>query len=155
LADDDHPQYLLHKDQIEVHDSGGITITSAAHVDPGADLLKISHDVVMDINLDVAGILTVFGSADIENLEVQNEANFNGDLEHSGSNPAEFLAGLTTEVQLTNVSDPPTDAQIDTAFGTPQEGFIGIIDDDGNDTDVWLIVGSAFSWYYQKLTKAV
>lgn len=155
LADDDHPQYLLHRDQIKVHPSGGITITSGTHVDPGLDVFEIFHDVIMHINLDIDGILTVFNLATIEELNVNADATFDGSLEHFGSFPAEFGAGLTTVLDTTNVSNPPTDAEIDAIFGTPTEGFIGLIDDAGLETDVWLIVGTFSSWFYQKLTKAV
>lgn len=66
--------------------------------------------------------------------------------------------GIKTQVSTDNVSDPPTDAELDTAFGTPAtlgEGFIGILDDNSADTDVWLCYTSDTSWFYLQGTKAV
>ena len=61
-----------------------------------------------------------------------------------------------------NVSDPPTDAELDSAFGAPStvgEGFIGIIDDNdaGADGDVWFCTttGTDGEWFYLSMTKAV
>jgi hypothetical protein len=68
------------------------------------------------------------------------------------------VAGLRTQVSTDNVSDPPTDAELDAAFDTPANlgaGFIGIVDDNSGDTDVWLCYTSDTSWYYLQGTKAV
>jgi hypothetical protein len=135
LADDDHPQYLLHKNQIKVHDSGGITITSATHTDPGANGFSIFHNVTFEGNADFAG-----------------------EIEHASPTgaPAEFLDGIQTEFRDNNVTNPPTDSELNTAFGTThREGFIGILDDDGGDNNVYLVVSSAGNYYYLELTKAV
>lgn len=61
-------------------------------------------------------------------------------------------------VSIANVSNPPTDAELDTAFGTPAEvgaGFLALVDDNGVDTTVWLVGSSGTSWWYEGLTKAV
>lgn len=57
-----------------------------------------------------------------------------------------------------NVSNPPTDAEIDTAFGTPASvgtPFVGIIDDGGADTIMWLVASNGTSWWYTSLTKGL
>ena len=58
-----------------------------------------------------------------------------------------------------NVSDPPTDAQLDSAFGTPANlynGFIGIVNDNGDATAWWICVAGDSVWaYVAKLTVAV
>lgn len=57
-----------------------------------------------------------------------------------------------------DVSDPPTDAELDTAFGQPAtlgEGFVGIVDDNNAQTKVWLAVTGGSTWWYEELTKAV
>jgi len=67
-------------------------------------------------------------------------------------------SGIFATTSVDNVSNPPTDAELDTAFGTPAAlgaGFIGILDDNSGDTDVWLCYTSDTSWYYLKGTKAV
>lgn len=56
-----------------------------------------------------------------------------------------------------SVSDPPTDAELDSAFGAPATlgaGFIGLLDDDGADTDVYLVATNGTSWFFTALTKA-
>ena len=63
-------------------------------------------------------------------------------------------------VQLStdNVSDPPTDAELNTAFGTPEvlgPGFVGLVDDGNAHAYVWLCCTIAASWWYEQLTLAV
>jgi hypothetical protein len=57
-----------------------------------------------------------------------------------------------------NVSNPPTNAELDTAFGTPAavgDGFVGVLDDAGGSASVWLCVSDGTEWWYEGLTKAV
>lgn len=57
-----------------------------------------------------------------------------------------------------NVSNPPTDAQLDTAFGQPADlrwGFMGLVDDNDADATVWLVATNGTSWWYEQLTKAL
>jgi len=71
---------------------------------------------------------------------------------------AQFVGGLRTKYSEANVSDPPTDAELDSAFGTPAtvgSGFVGVLDDNSDDTDVWLCYTSDTSWFYLQGTKAV
>lgn len=56
-----------------------------------------------------------------------------------------------------DVSSPPTDAELDAAFGEPADvgaGFTALLDDDGADTDVYLVTTNGTSWFYTALTKA-
>jgi len=58
----------------------------------------------------------------------------------------------------TDVSNPPTDAELDAAFGTPAAvgaGFTVLIDDAGGDANDYLVVSNGTSWWYATLTKAV
>ena len=57
-----------------------------------------------------------------------------------------------------DVSDPPTDGELDTAFGTPAtvgEGFVGLVDDDDANTKAWIVFSLGGSWWHKELTKAV
>lgn len=59
---------------------------------------------------------------------------------------------------IDDVADPPTDTELDTAFDTPAnlgEGFIGIVNDNDADTDVWLVVTSPDKWWYIQVTEAI
>ena len=57
-----------------------------------------------------------------------------------------------------NVSNPPTDAELDAAFGLPAvvgDGYIAILDDAGTHTAVWFIASDGAAWWHGALTKAV
>lgn len=57
-----------------------------------------------------------------------------------------------------DVSDPPSDAELDAAFGAPGtlgEGFVGVLDDDGGAVDCYLCWTDGTAWFYVKGTKAV
>lgn len=59
---------------------------------------------------------------------------------------------LGTVYSDANVSNPPTDAELDTAFGaTPAEvwaGFTAIVDDGGAGTNVYNVVSNGTNWLY-------
>lgn len=81
--------------------------------------------------------------------------------EHTGT-PSDIGAAagdhthpLTTATD--NVASPPTDAELDTAFGQPSglgDGFTGLLDDNGAGTTVWLCYVINNAWWYEQLTKA-
>ena len=59
---------------------------------------------------------------------------------------------------VADVSTPPTDAELDTAFGTPASlgrGFIAFVDDAAAETNVYLVGTTATAWWHVALTKAV
>lgn len=59
---------------------------------------------------------------------------------------------------VANVGNPPTDAQLDSAFGTPTavgDGFIGMIDDADGGANYWLCCTVNGAWAYVALTLAV
>ena len=67
--------------------------------------------------------------------------------------------GVQTKYAVDDVADPPTDAQLDTAFGDPTtvgSGFVGILDDNDGGTDCYICwtTGTAGEWFYTKGTKA-
>ena len=65
---------------------------------------------------------------------------------------------IKAKFSTANVTDPPTDAELDSAFGTPATlgaGFIGIVNDNKAGTDVWLCFTSQTEWFYLQFTKAV
>ncbi len=91
---------------------------------------------------------------------------WDGDLAHPGSAGAWIKSTATIlewtdnllEQDVSNVSDPPTDAELDAAFGTPAalgRGFVATVDDGDADTDVWLVWTTDASWFYVQGTKAV
>ena len=57
-----------------------------------------------------------------------------------------------------NTSNPPTDAQLDSAFGTPATvgaGFVGILDDNAAGTAVYLCYSDGSAWWTIAFTLAV
>jgi hypothetical protein len=70
----------------------------------------------------------------------------------------ESIGGLTARYSTDNVSNPPTDAQLDTAFGTPASvgsGFVGIVNDNNAGTDEYLCWSDGTNWFYATGVKAV
>lgn len=56
-----------------------------------------------------------------------------------------------------DVSNPPTDAELDSAFGTPASlpvPFAAVVNDNDADTAMYLVVSNGTSWWYGALTKA-
>jgi hypothetical protein len=65
-------------------------------------------------------------------------------------------SGITDVLDTTSIAGAaPTEAELDAIFGQPETvgaGFIGLLDDNGNETDVFLCVASATQWHYVALT---
>lgn len=62
------------------------------------------------------------------------------------------------QIDTTNVSNPPTDAELDSAFGTPATvgaGFMAWVDDNNADTALYLVMSNGTSWWVFTGTKAV
>jgi hypothetical protein len=63
---------------------------------------------------------------------------------------------IKIKVSTANVSNPPTDDDLDSAFGTPATvgaGFLALLDDNGGGTNVYLIASDGTNWWYKALTK--
>lgn len=61
------------------------------------------------------------------------------------------------QIDTTDVSNPPTDAELDAIFGSPSAvgaGYQIILDDNGADTNVYRITSNGTSWWIDTLTKA-
>lgn len=71
----------------------------------------------------------------------------------------DLIAGvLEIQVSTADVSDPPTDGELDAEFGTPAAvgaGYVAVLDDDGGGADVYLCVSDGTNWWYVALSKAV
>jgi hypothetical protein len=85
------------------------------------------------------------------------EISSGGDLTIIASGGAINLDGLKVKYTEDDVAGPPTDAQLDTAFGTPATlgaGYIGILDDNSADADVYICFTNDISWWHIKGIKA-
>lgn len=69
----------------------------------------------------------------------------------------QFAAGLRTKVSTANTSNPPTDAELDSAFGEPATlgtGFVGLLDDNNAGTNAYACFAIGTNWWTVALTKA-
>jgi hypothetical protein len=67
-------------------------------------------------------------------------------------------APLELTYSTANVSNPPTDAQLDTEFGAPADvgtNFAALLNDAGGGTNEYLVLSDGTNWLYAALTKAV
>lgn len=72
---------------------------------------------------------------------------------HDGTNGRSLIVELDTS----NVSNPPTDAQLDTAFGTPATvggGFLALLDDNGDGSNFYIVASDGTNWWHAAMTKA-
>lgn len=56
-----------------------------------------------------------------------------------------------------DVSNPPTDAELDSAIGAPAtvgQGYEALVDDGGTGNNVYRVTSDGTNWWYQTLTKA-
>jgi len=74
-----------------------------------------------------------------------------------GATDTPVVAGDMVQLQIStaNVSNPPTDAELTEAFGTPRNGFMALVDDADAGTTVWKVWRAADAWWYEELTEAV
>ena len=71
--------------------------------------------------------------------------------------PDVVSTGAVLPQSVANVSSPPTDAELDAAFGEPAtlgRGFVATVDDNDGDTTFWLVMTSDASWYHVQMTKS-
>ena len=65
---------------------------------------------------------------------------------------------LRHSIHTDDVSNPPTDAELDTIFGTPAtvgEGFEAIINDNGAGNNLYRVLSDGTAWWWSEYTKAV
>ncbi len=132
LADDDHAQYA------EIADAETVTGLWTFDRDPGAPFgVTASSAVVTNLDADL--------------LDGQHASDFAADDHNHNTD------GVRTKLSTADVSSPPTDAELDSALGTPASvgsAFLAMVDDGGADTTVWLVGSNGTSWWYVPMTKA-
>lgn len=61
-------------------------------------------------------------------------------------------------VSVANVATPPTAAQLTATFDSPAnlpDGWMGVVDDAGAGSAVWLVIAVSGGWWGIRLTKAL
>jgi len=116
------------------------------------------------------GTFTAGHTIIIHNVDAKDRINFdNGGLEqiicHGESalftyDGEEWKGGIISDIAFStdDTATPPTDAQLDTAFGEPtslREGFCGVLDDAGAGVSVYFVTVADGDWWHVALTKAL
>jgi hypothetical protein len=80
----------------------------------------------------------------------------NAPLVDTGAFDTPVVGGRVVIVPISedNVSNPPTDSELDDAFGAQPDGFSALVDDAGAGSTVWRVYRVASAWWYEELTKA-
>lgn len=77
-------------------------------------------------------------------------------LNSSGSEIGPISVGAH-DVFTNDVSNPPTDAELDSAIGTPATvgaGYTALLDDNGAGSNVYYVASDGTNWWYTAMTKA-
>lgn len=141
----------LHVDQSD--NDGAQPVLLLDQGDASEEAIKISYDSA-DVDMRILS-LDVTGTPELGWDESEDEFTLSKGLAVTGY--VRGSTGLFTAQDVSNFSDPPTDAELDAAFGTPAtlgRGFVATLDDNDADTDCYLVWTSDASWYYVKGTKA-
>lgn len=121
----------------------------------GDGIMAIDADTTTEIG---HGGNIELGDGDLHDMTPQTASKMNCGTEALPFNEGWFSAGVRTKIVTDDVANPPTDAQLDTAFGTPANvgaGFIGVVDDNGAGANVYLCASDGTNWWQSAMTKAV
>lgn len=99
------------------------------------------------------------------NAFLSDNAGFSGAffIHSTDTNPSVFggvvkaASGIVTKVSTANTSNPPTKAELTSAFGAPGTvgtGFVGIVDDNGGHANEYICWSDGTEWFYATGTKA-
>ena len=156
----DHPgdiNYYLRSNAADPDWTSDLTMAAGAYVGRTGDV-RVEFDSAagqLDLILgdaagsdevrvvDSGGVAVVTADSD-GNLYAAGVANFHA-------------AGIRTIHSEANVTSPPSDAELDAAFGTPAvvgEGFIGLLDDNNAGTAGYMVFSLGGFWWYEVATKA-
>jgi hypothetical protein len=145
--------------------SGGLNVIGISDGDTTA--LRLSANIgtntpaasALDIQTaksDGAGDITAIADTEIM-LDIDN--NTARKMRMYGNGRTEFKAGgINTKISTANVSNPPTDAELDSEFGAPAtvaSGFIALVDDAGAGSNFYLVASDGTNWWHFTGTKAV
>lgn len=145
---------------------GGLTVLAGTGSTAGSDaqLLKSTDGGLTWTSIKTFGADSRIVS-DIEYLEngillvgISSSTEADPDIYRSVLVADEGEGYARLNVSKGNVSNPPTDAELDALYGTPADvgaGWHTIIDDAGGDANVYFVVSNGTSWWYFTATKAV
>lgn len=88
-------------------------------------------------------------------IQIQNSSSGNFEWDDEGN---VHIKSLRTDVDITNFSNPPTDAELDAAFGTPATvgaGWRKSINDNNGGSNFYEVMSDGSNWWITTWTKAV
>jgi hypothetical protein len=122
-------------------------------------VVPLDEELLADF--DMTGLVPLDGVRVREDDSAIPEVDSIGVARFSVEGMRHFLSSADVSVlkySTANVSNPPTDAELDTAFGTPAEvgaGFIAALNDNGAGTNFYFVGSDGANWWYVAGTKAV
>lgn len=127
--------------------------------DVGADGTKLDGVEALADVTDLANVSAALGTtaaAAVNSSAGAGDAGKLPKLDGNGLLAANMLPGL--QVITADITIPPTDAELDTAFGGQASAFPGrralVEDTTAPDTNVYFVASNGTSWWYVALTKA-
>ena len=105
------------------------------------------------------------GTQATNNAVIADNSSFSGNYFINSTSTRESLfsgivamsAGFRTKVSTANTANPPTDAELDSAFGQPATvgtGWVGILNDNAGGTAEYICWSDGTNWFYSTGTKA-
>ncbi len=168
LTDDDHTQYYIGSlgstDNVVMRTNGtgartgqssGVTISDTNEIE------SISGDLTVNAvsgSTTIVGLVgdTELGDGTLRVLRPNTDLKMDFGIVSKRINDCWVGGRMFIPISTANLSSPPTDAELDTEFGTPTAGFIAWNDDNGAGTSFRLIGSDGTSWFFSPtvLTKA-
>jgi len=143
------------------------TIKVAAQSGTADDLVTIntisgvSVPFLLLLQADAGDTITVRRTGNIK-LTSGDDETLTGDrvllLLFDGTNALDVTPAPFATYSTANVANPPTDAELDSAFGAPsvnERGRMWLLNDAGAGTNEYLATTDGTNWLYATLTKAV
>lgn len=110
--------------------------------------------------IGMSNVVGTISNIIVENCNFDNNAlgNIESTIIPYITRQTELNGGLRIRVSTANTANPPTDAELDTAFGTPAEvgkGFVALLNDANGGTNEYYVWSDGTNWFYTTGTKAV
>ena len=168
--------WTVEADPMQVADSttltlgtGAVTATRTYHViaaesgttDDLDTITAAADNTFVLIQADSGDTITVKHGADNISLTGAQDVPLSGDdtllLFYDGTNWSDLAPRPRLQRATDDVSSPPSDAELDTAFGEPAavgDGFLAVLDDNDADSAMYIVASNGTSWWYAAMTKA-
>ncbi len=129
----------------------------------GAFTITVQEDIISDIS-GTDGYINSLDASDVERVRFDTNGDswlIGGNMGFGTNAPTvmgHFVGDMIQDVHTDNVSNPPTDAELDAIFGTAVvvgSGFNAYIDDAAGGANFYHVASDGTNWFYSEYTKAV